>query len=160
MICCDVFDLHADIDGRVLHWSVSTDLPGGTRLIVGISREYTDTRGDKCIWSLWENAILLGPTGTGDRNGASGTLDIDEGDAHGLRRFNELLGSYSSGISTPVGDEIRIQAIVGARQPMKAFGKSNCNLAGDMVFDSGGINIVQEQATLTFAMRPEYQPIE
>src|SRR5687768_13720060 len=145
MITCDIFDLNAVVEGRTLRWSVSTDLPGGTRLIVDISRRYTNTRGDSCLWSLWGDAVLLTATGPGDRNGATGILNIDEGDAHGLARFNELLGPYSSGTVNPVRPEIHVQVTVGARQPMKAFGKNNCNLAGGMVADSGGINVVREE---------------
>lgn len=160
MITCDVFDLHVVVEGRTLRWSISTDLPGGTRLGVGVSRRYINTRGDQCLWSLWSEAVLLTATGPGDRNGAMGTLNIDEGDAHGLSQFNELLGPYSSGTMKHVGPEIHVQVTVGARQPMKAFGKNNCNLAGGMVVDSGGINIVEEEVVVSAEMRREYQPIE
>ena len=160
MITCDLFDLDASVLGRTLRWSVSTDLPGGTRIIVDVSRRYINTRGDQRIWSLWGDGILLTATGPGSRNGAAGTLNIDEGDAHGLSQFNELLGPYSSGILKPVGPEIYVQVTVGARQPMKAFGKNNCNLAGGMVADSGGINIVREELVVSAEMRQEYQPID
>lgn len=160
MITCDVFDLDAVVEGRTLRWTASTDLPGGTRLIVSISRRYTNTRGEECLWSLWGDAVLLTATGPGDRNGATGSLDIDEGDARGLSQFNELLGPYSSGTVQPVGHEIHVQVTVGARQPMKAFGKNNCNFAGGMVADSGGINIVREEVVVLAEMRREYQPTE
>lgn len=160
VITCDVFDIHAAVEGRILRWSVSTDLPGGTRLIVDVSRQYTDARCDKCVWSLWNDAVLLTPTGPGDRNGAIGTLNIDEGDAHGLSRFNKLLGPYSAGILKPVEHDLFLQVTVGARQPMKAFGKNNCNLTGDMVVDSGGINIVRKELALWVEIRHDYQPIE
>jgi hypothetical protein len=159
MITCDVFDLDAVVEGRTLRWSVSTDLPGGTRLIVDISRRYTNTRGDECLWTLWGDAVLLTPTVRGDRNGASGTLNVDDGDARGLLQFNKLLGPYSSGTVRPVGTDIHVQVTVGARQPMKAYGKNNSNLAGGMVAESGGINIVREEVVVLAEMNSEYQPI-
>lgn len=125
-----------------------------------VSRLYTDTRGDQCIWNLWNDAVLLTPVGPGDRNGANGSLDIDEGDAHGLSRFNELLVPYSSGIQKLIDHDVRVQATVGTRQPLKAFGKNNCNLEGGMVFNSGGINIVREEVILQIEMLSKYQPIE
>lgn len=160
MITCDVFDLNAVVDGRTLRWTVRTDLPGGTRIIVSVSRRYVDTRGDECVWSLWGDSVLLTATGPGDCVEAKGALNIDEGDAHGLSRFNELLGPYSSGIVNPVGPEIQVQVTVGARQPMKAFGKNNCNLSGGMVSNSGGINIVREVAVVSVEMCRENQPID
>jgi len=160
MITCDAFDLDLVVEGRTLRWTVSTDLPGGTRLIVDVSRRFINTRGDKCLWSLWNDAVLLIATGPGDRNVATGTLNVDEGDAHGLSQFNELLGPYSSGVAKPVGPEIYVEVTVGARQPMKAFGKNNCNLVGGMVAVSGGINIVRGEVVVSSEMRREYQPIE
>ncbi len=160
MVTCDVFDLHITVNDRMLGWNLSTDLPGGTRVMVDVFRRFTNTRGDPCVWSLWSDAILLTPTGPGDRNGASGNLNIDSGDAHGLSRFNALLGPYSSGILKPVDAEVHVQVTVGARQPMKAFGKNNCNLTGGMVVESGGINIVREEVVVVVEMRPEYQPIQ
>lgn len=85
MITCDAFDLNLVVEGRTLRWTVSTDLPGGTRLIVDVSRRYINTRGDKCLWSLWNDAVLLTATSPGDRNVATGTLNVDEGD--GARSF-------------------------------------------------------------------------
>jgi hypothetical protein len=60
----------------------------------------------------------------------------------------------------PVAPEIHVQVTVGARQPMKAFAKNNCNLTGGMVAESGGINIVREEVVVSAEMRREYQPIE
>jgi hypothetical protein len=160
MITCDVFDLDASIDGRTLHWKISTDLPGGTRIIVSVFRLYTNTGGDQCVWILWDDAVLLTPTGSGDCNGASGTLNIDQGDKNALAQFNELLGPYSSGVTSPIGDELRVQATVGGRQPLKAFGKNNCNLSGAMVVEASPVNIVREEVVLEVEMRPEFQPIE
>ena len=160
MMTCDVFDLLVLVEGRTFRWTVSTDLPGGTRIIVDVSRRYNDTRGDECLWTLWNDAVLLTPTGPGDRNGATGTVDIDAGDAQGLSKFSELLGPYSSGIATPIGPAVYVEVTVGARQPMKAFGKNNCNLSGGMVVESGGINIVRKEAVFSVEMRREYQPIE
>src|SRR5262249_1094889 len=137
MIVCDEFVLIANVRERTLEWSVHTDLPGGTRLIVDISRHYNNTRGDLCLWNLWNDAIILWTTGPGDLNGGTGSLNIDDGDAHGLANFSELLGPYSSGTVNLVGAEIYVQATIGARQPLKAFGKNNCNLAGNMVSVAG-----------------------
>lgn len=160
VITCDIFDLSVVVENRTIRWSVSTDLPGGTQFIVDVSRRYTDTRGDSCLWSLWSGRVVLTEKSIGDRNGATGIVSIDDGDACGLAQFNELLGPYSSGTLGPVGPEIHVEATVGARQVMKAFGKNNCNLAGDMVANSGGINIVQAQVIVSVEMRPEYQPVE
>src|SRR5882762_8403676 len=97
MITCDIFELNVTAEGRTLRWSISTDLPGGTCVSVSVSRSFVNTRGNECVWLLWDGAILLTGTGPGDRNGAAGELNIDEGDAHGLKSFNELLGPYSAG---------------------------------------------------------------
>ena len=43
---------------------------------------------------------------------------------------------------------------------MKAFGKNNCNLSGDMVAESGGINTVRNEIVLSAEMRRDYQPID
>ena len=83
-----------------------------------------------------------------------------KGDAHGLEQFNESLVPYSAGILKPVSPQLHVSATVGARQPMKAFGKNNCNRDGGMVSDAGDTKIVREEVVLALEMRPEFQPIE
>ena len=161
MITCNVFDLQLAVDGRKLRWQISTDLPGGTRVIVDIRRYYENSEGEQQLWMLWSDSILLTNTGPGDFNGAAGEIDIDEGDARGLVEFNRLLGPYSSGAVKPVGPEVHVQATVGLRQPLKAFGKNNCNLSGDMVSeDSRGMHFVEREASASLEMSGKFQPVQ
>jgi hypothetical protein len=99
-------------------------------------------------------------TDQGDLNGATGELEVDKGDKAGLAEFGELAGPYSKGIKEPVSDELTVSFILGARQPLRAFGKNNINLTGSMVRDSGGINVVSIESSVLVPIKPQLQPVD
>lgn len=131
MIQCDVFEIEATVTpDRQVEWQVFTDLPCGTRVIYGFARLYTNYSDRPCVWTLEGDSVLLERSARGDLNGASGCLNIDQGDAAALQKFNKKLGDHSAGIKTPLSDDVRLSFTVGLRQPLKAFGKRNENLDG------------------------------
>ena len=160
---CNIFDIDLELaeqENRKLMWRVYTDLPCGTVLSYSCDRTYIDYEGAVCLWTLDHGAVEVSPTARGDLNGGSGEVQIDHGDQSALEEFNELLGSYSKGIKTPVGDELRVSFVLGARQPLRAFGKSNIRLSGAMVREAGGINVVESEAVISAPIQHRYQPVE
>lgn len=161
---CDVFELEASVKdlstNPILCYRFWTDLPAGTIVGLSCSRRYLDLSGDSCLWSMIQDGLLVQPKVYGDFCGGRGEIDVNSSDAEGRKEFDDLLGEFSSGIASPVGAEVHLVLSVGARQRLRAFGKNNRSLCGAMVFDAGGINCVQVEATLNVPMADKYQPID
>ncbi len=163
MIVCDIFDIEVDVENtnkRKLNWKFFTDLPCGTRVILYIQRLYTDFDDCECIWGLYNESFEVKRTDKGDFNGGYGELVVDNADASALKEFNNSLGAYSSGIKTPVSDNIIVSMVVGARQPLKAFGKNNINFSGQKVVGSGGINVVTVEHFVEVPIKSKFQPFD
>ena len=87
-------------------------------------------------------------------------MDVIASDERALKRFREIHSDgFSHGTKTPVDDELVVDMVVGARQRIRDFGKYNCNLTGEMVENSGGIQIVRISKSLNIPMRPDLQPL-
>mgnify|MGYP003635139345 FL=1 len=165
MLTCDLFELSLTLKQNasghpVIEFSYYTDLPAGTRVILSCERTYNDMQDEECVWVGYNAVIFVEPAFYGDFNGGSGQIDVVESDQKALALFNEINSSFSSGVKTPVSDDIRVDLTVGARQRLRAFGKNNCELSGQMVECSGGVNVVRVSESLTIPMLPELQPID
>jgi hypothetical protein len=161
MIECDAFDVEIKViesPDRIIAWELFTDLPCGTKVIVSCNRVYKDYDDEECVWTLDDDTFIVEPTSHGDLNGAKNKFDVDKADKKALVKFNDSITQYSSGIKTTVSDEINLSFIVGGGQIIKAFGKYNGNLTGSMVFDSGGIQIIEVESKVILPMSPKYQP--
>ncbi len=163
MIECSIFDVKIEVVGnpkRVIKWKFFTDLPCGTNVIVSCKRIYQDYDGDDCVWSLENDTYIVEPTDSGDLSGAKSKFDVDKADKDAQKEFNESINQYSSGIKTPVSNEIIIRFSVGGRQKLKAFGKQNKNLVGSMVSESGRVKVVLVESRVELPIKPEYQPLQ
>jgi len=123
-------------------------------------RIYTDYDDDQRVWTLEGDSVIIERSDRGDLNGASGSFYVDRGDAEVFRKFNDSLSDYSSGMKTPLLDEIRLSFTVGLRQPLKAFGKRNENLSGGMVDDKDKMKVVQVERLVLAPIDPKYRPME
>lgn len=162
MIICDIFELTLtlkDEGGPFIEYNYYTDLPAGTRIFLSCERTYIDLSEEECVWGGYDEEIFVEPATYGDFNGGSGRIDVVESDKQALKLFNQINKNFSSSIKAPVSDVLTIDLIVGARQRLKAFGKNNSELSGQMVHDSGGINIVNVSESITLPMLSELQPV-
>jgi hypothetical protein len=164
VLTCNLFELALALhnDGRtaILEYLFYTDLPAGTRVILSCERSYTNLRGDKCVWVGHDEAALAKPSIRGDYNGAQGEIDVAASDRRALDRFRQIKNTFSSGITSPVSDTLTVTATVGARQPLKEFGKNNRYLSGRMVYDRGGVNVVEVCKSIVIPIQKESQPHE
>ena len=163
MIECNNFEIEIEIEEtkkRKLSWSFFTDLPCGTKVIISVERFYKDHDDSDCVWTLYNEGIEVTKTDNGDFNGNHGELVVDNADSVAFEDFNENLGPYSSGIKTPVTDSITVEVVVGARQPLKAFGKNNINMAGSQVVQSGNINVVRVSKNVSVPIKDKFQPLD
>jgi hypothetical protein len=161
MIICDVFDGEVTLGGpndRILSWRYWTDLPAGTRVSLEISRRYMDHGGRQCLWTLHDEALVVGVAAHGDFNGGAGTLSVDDGDRVALQEFEESLTPHSAGIKTSPESTLWVSFIVGARQPLRAFGKDNANLDGGQVEVAGGVRIVRLMRAIECPLSTEASP--
>ena len=164
MVQCNIFDFKLDLkkssNGAKVVYKYWTDLPCGTLVGLCFFRLYKDNADNDCMWTLFEEELTVAPKELGDFNGGHGTLYVERGDRNALEEFeDEAFGEFGTGINGRVSDEITFVLTVGARQRIKAFGKNNCNLSGSEVFESGGINIVEVEASILLPLEEELQPL-
>lgn len=164
MVKCDLFEVKLAVENEgdkpYLVWSFYTDLPAGTQIILTCNRTFLDMQGDKCLWTGHNERIEVEPKAHGDYNGAGGRIDVNASDKKALELFNQINAGFSPGIKTPVSDELTLGFTAGARQRVRAFGRNNSELSGQMVTTTGGINVVEMKKSVLIPMQKELQPIE
>jgi hypothetical protein len=162
MITCDVFELvlNVESDGDLfIEYSFYTDLPAGTRVTLSCQRMFANMRDEECLWVGYNEAKMVEPSVHGDYNGGSGRIDVIESDKKALALFKQINKGLSAGIKTPIGDDFTVVLTVGARQRLREFGRNNCNLSGQMVSETGGINVVEVSKSIKLPMLAELQPL-
>ena len=114
--------------------------------------------GTKCVWVGHNERIEIQPAIRGDFNGVTGRVDLVASDRRASLRFERINGEFSSGVKGKVSDQLTVSMTVGARQPMRLFGKNNCNLSGVMVTHTGEVNVVIVEKIILTPMPAELQP--
>ena len=160
-VTCDLFTLAVSISprDRQLRFSLRTDLPCGTIVILDCRRHYEDFDHERCVWTMFSEKLVVDRTSDGDLNGVDGVLDVDEGDRKALRRFGETTDGFSAGILGPIEEAIEVSAMVGARQRLRIFGANNQALEGASVTRRGPVKVVEAIAEAAIPMAPDFQPI-
>ncbi len=162
MITCDLFELQlelSDSDNRSLKYMFYCDLPAGTRVVLSCQRTFKNTRGETCLWVGFNTALEIQSNVHGDYNGGVGVIDVDASDRKAFEQFKQINKGFSGGIQTPVSDNFTVVLTVGARQRLKAFGRNNSSLNGDMVGENGGINVVEVEKSCKIPVKDELQPL-
>jgi len=164
MVTCDLFEMNLAVKQKggkpYLVWSFVTDLPARTQVILSCSRTFLNMRGDTCVWTGHNERLEVQPNALGDYNGTAGRIDVDDSDQKALDLFNEIHTAFSSGVKTPVSDELTLCLTVGARQRLRAFGRNNSDLSGHMVSRAGDINKVEICKSVVVPMQDAFQPVE
>ena len=162
MIQCNFFEIRllrlVDEFPQSVDFLCQTDLPEGTRLILSCQRRFTNTRGEECLWIGQDEELEISSDGSSDSNGCRGHIDVVNSDRKALDRFKQISSESSAGIASPVSDNLELVITVGARQPLKGFGKHNAFLCGRMVREDGGVKFVRETLNVNLPMDRQYQP--
>ena len=163
MVTCNVFELILTViggDRPSVEYSLHTDLPAGTQVILSCERTYEDKRGSLSVWGGYDEMLNLMSSVQNGFSGYRGVIDVVESDKQALDLFRQINRCLTpSGIKSPIGDIFTVRLTVGARQRLREFGKYNAKLSGLMVFDSGGINVIRVSRDFLLPMSPEFQPV-
>lgn len=162
LLTCDLFELRLALTGGdcpKVEYLFYTDLPAGPVVIISCYRTYENMRGEKCVWAGYDGKRELIPNAHGDFSGGKDIVDVYNSDKQGFEFFNALSSSFSAGIKTRVSDEFIVSITLGGRQRLRAFGKNNSGMNGQMVSKAGEINVVQVSANIVVPMAEEFQPL-
>lgn len=162
MITCDVFEVEVETVQeplRLLKYRYWTDLPAGTFVILDCTRSFVDHTGKERHWALHNERLMVSPSARGDFNGGAGEIAVNSGDQAALKQFEELLPHLSAGMRTPPTSRIRLHFSVGARQRLKAFGRSNEGLGGAMVSSVGEIKVVRVEQFVDCPLDNRFNPL-
>lgn len=160
MIRCDIFELRLSCgNGATIDYLLWTDLPAGTRVMVTCKRSFINLRNETRVWMGYNDALEVKPSVHGDFNGLKGTIDIRESDQIASSMFDSIQSAHSAGIQSKVSDEVVVVMSVGGRQRLRAFGKNNESLSGQMVDESASPRVVRVSKSLVIPMDNDLQPI-
>ena len=164
MVTCNVFELTLSViggDRPRVEYSLHTDLPVGTQVIISCDRTFEDKRGSLRVWVGYNETLNLMPSLQNGFSEYRGIIDVVESDKQAFDLFRKIRNSSfpPPGNKTPISDIFTVILTVGARQRLREFGKYNANLSGLMVSEWGVVNVIEVRRDNFLPMSPDFQPV-
>ena len=161
MLICDVFDLRASLllgPPRRIRWELFTDLPAGACCTVAVERSYDNADGLLELWTLHEELVTVSAKLGYHLNGASGEIDVDQGDLEALKELLSDPDASGAGMQQLPSDDIEVSCILGGGQPLEVFGLNNTNLQGRQVTIAGDLRVIDVSTYVVAPMAEEIDP--
>jgi hypothetical protein len=149
-LVCNHFDVSASVlaDAKTIEFSLRSDLPPGTLVILSVQRKYLDYHGQPSIWVGHSERFALGDSRDVAGGVYSGFVDTFHSDTIAYNLFRRINTDGNSSTSSLPSNELDLIFTVGLRQQLKVFGKNNAFLSGSKVSKDGNISIVRAVTTL------------
>jgi len=151
-ITCNMFDVNWNIKGNTLTFSLSTDLPDDTDIMVSVSRGYLE-KGDSYEYAI--NYFSEKSTVNKYHSNHSVTIDDDVWEAE-LKAFQDKMAGVGFGFEVAkVSEEIGINFLVPINQSNPLYGDKNINLDGNVVSTSG-LRTISKELKIKKPLRREF----
>jgi len=143
-VTCNVFNVRAQYANQEVVFSLETDLPPNTEIIVDVSRSYLQ-RGstDEYPISYFDGKMSVSELGAPNK--------VQVNDAEWERKLKDrqvLLSKIGEPIVVErVYEVIELNLVVPVNQKNPAFGDLNCNLVGTKVERDGRLRIIRYEKT-------------
>ncbi len=149
-VVCDKFKIDARLTGSALNFSLDTDLPDDTVVMVSVTRSYS-RKGETDTYSL--NYFSEKGTVTTWKLLHIITIDNDKWKSE-LRDAQEEMSRLGHGFDVAsVCEQITVRIVAPINQPDPLFGKQNSKLTGKAVrVPITGLRIVEDEIDIDYPM--------
>ena len=138
-VVCNKFNVQATLKDSKLTFSLDTDLPDNTKVMVSVCRLYWKSGSSKAyVISYHQTKSSVGAL----RYLSMVKLDDDRWSLD-LQKKQKLLAKMGEPFEiSRISDDVKIDLTVPINQDNPAFGHRNKNLVGPMVTDSGSLRVI------------------
>lgn len=151
-ITCNIFDINWQFKDNILIFSLSTDLPDDSDVIVSVSRGYWK-KGSSDNYAI--NYYSEKSKVKKYRSNISVTIDDDVWNKD-LKAFQKKMAGVGFGFDlAKISEEIEISFIVPINQTNPLFGEKNINLEGKFV-RSKGLRVVEQEVKIKKKLGHDY----
>jgi hypothetical protein len=138
-VVCNKFKVHATLKDSKLTFSLDTDLPDNTKVMVSVCRFYWKRGSSEAyVTNYYETKSTVGAL----RYLSMVKLDDDRWGLD-LQKKQKLLAKRGEPFEiSKISDDLELDMTVPINQDNPAFGHRNKNLVGPMVTDSGSLRVI------------------